>query len=113
MVLLGDFHNTASSFAIHPDVIVFVKTMTTNNGPQDIEVTPTEAMTPMPDSLARATYSSDWVRQELNKAFVTGTSTQIPDPLCLYESSRLCDQLTQAQRDKHIGTVHLNFAREV
>ena len=34
MVLLGDFHNTASSFAIYPDVIVFVITMTTDIGPK-------------------------------------------------------------------------------
>ena len=77
MVLLGVFHDTASMFALHPEVIAFVKTMTTANGPQDVEVTPIEAMTPMPGPLARATYSSDWVREELNKVFVTGTSTQI------------------------------------
>jgi hypothetical protein len=113
MVLLGDFHDTASMFALHPEVIAFVKTMTTANGPQDVEVTPTEAMTPMPGPLARATYSRDWIREELNKTFVTGTSKQIPDPLCLYESSRLYDQLTKDQRDKHVGTIHLNFTREV
>ena len=80
LVLLGDFHDTASIIALHPEVIAFVKTMTTANGPQDVEVTPTEAMTPMPGPLARATYSSDWIREELNKKFVTGTSKQIPDP---------------------------------
>jgi hypothetical protein len=113
MVLLGDFHDSASKFAIHPDIIVFVKTFTDNNITTTVECSPTEARTPMPGPVAKATYANTWLSEKCMRVYTTEEETVIPDPLCLYESGQVYDQLTPDQRRKHIGNIHLNITRHI
>jgi hypothetical protein len=112
MVLLGDFPRSSAQYAIHPEVIVFVKTMKTNHRTWEVECDSTEARTPMIGPLAKATYSKTWLAADYQK-ILEGSSTQVPDPLCLYESSRLYDKLTQEEKEKHSGNIHLNITRHV